>query len=91
MQTVIIDLVKNPDIKDLLSSMQPGDPVDLHTTIKALDDQTATLTVEEASEGKKVDEAEPPTVTDADQADEGSEASPTTGGADLAGGEEAAM
>jgi hypothetical protein len=56
METLVIDLKKNPDIAELVRTMQPGDAVDLHTSIKALDDQTLTVTVREASEGKPFDE-----------------------------------
>ena len=58
METLTIDLKKNPDIADLVGTMQPGDAVDLHTSIKALDAQTLTVTVREASEGKPFDEEE---------------------------------
>lgn len=56
METLTIDLKKNPDIADLVKTMQPGDAVDLHTSIKGLDDQTLTVTVREASEGKPFDD-----------------------------------
>lgn len=52
MTTVTIDLKKNADIADLLADMSPGDGVNLKTTIKSLDDQTAVLTVEEATQGE---------------------------------------
>ena len=58
MEILTIDLKKNPDIAELVRTMQPGDPVDLHTSIKALDEQTASLTVREASEGKPFDDDE---------------------------------
>lgn len=58
METLTIDLKKNPDIADLVKTMQPGDAVDLHTSIKGLDDQTLTVTVREASEGKPFEEDE---------------------------------
>ena len=53
MQSLTIDLKKNPAIADLVQTMQPGDYVDLHTSIKALDDQTLTLTVTSADEGEE--------------------------------------
>jgi preprotein translocase subunit YajC len=52
MQTLTIDLKREPEIADLVADLQPGDPVLLHTTIKAMDDQTLTLTLEEAEEGQ---------------------------------------
>jgi hypothetical protein len=58
METIIVDLKKNPDIAEIIRGMQPGDAVDLHTSIKAMDDQTLTLTIREASEGKPFDEDE---------------------------------
>lgn len=56
MENIVIDKKKNPDITDVVATMQPGDAVDLHCSIKANDDQTLTLTVREASEGKPFDE-----------------------------------
>jgi hypothetical protein len=92
METLTIDLKKNPDIADLVKTMQPGDPVDLHTSIKAADDQTLTLTVRSASEGKpfpaeEVDEEEaeeespaPGESMDGSQAGAGPDAMGMTGG-----------
>jgi hypothetical protein len=93
METLTIDLKKNPDIADLVKTMQPGDPVDLHTSIKGLDDQTLTVTVREASEGKPFDEddsdpendetpppAEPGESMDGSQAGAGPDAMGMTGG-----------
>lgn len=58
MDTLTIDLRKNPDIAGLVTDMQPGDPVTLHTTLKHKDEQTLQLTVESAEEGepKEADE-----------------------------------
>ena len=72
METLVIDLKKNPDIAELVRTMQPGDAVDLHTSIKALDDQTLTVTVREASEGKPFDEEE----GDGDNAENGDDVTP---------------
>lgn len=55
METITVDLKKNPDIAEIIRGMQPGDPVDLHTSIKGMDDQTLTLTIRQASEGKPFD------------------------------------
>lgn len=55
MTTVTIDLKKNPEIADLVSDKSVGDGVTLHTSIKAKDDQTLTLTVEEAEDGGSYD------------------------------------
>lgn len=74
MQTLTIDLKKNPDIADLVKLMQPADLIDLHTSIKALDDQTLTLTVESASEGKEEDEDDEQDAPEGDN--EGSSAAP---------------
>lgn len=49
MQTITVDLKKSPDIANAVADMEPGDEVLLHGTIKALDDQTLTLSVEELS------------------------------------------
>ena len=97
MQTVLIDLKKNPDIADLVRTSQPGDYIDLHTSIKSLDDQTLTLTVESA------EEAEPPEKPEGEE-EEGDDMTPpggdmdvgrpAGGGADartITGGETAAM
>ncbi len=59
MQTLTIDLKKNPDIADLTRTMQPGDLVDLHSSIKSMDEQTLTLTVESAEEGHEPEENGP--------------------------------
>jgi hypothetical protein len=56
METIIIDLKKNPDVAEVIRGMQPGDALDLHTSIKGMDDQTLTVTVREASEGKPFEE-----------------------------------
>ena len=58
MQTVPIDLKKNPDIADFLIDKEPGDEVCLYGTIKSLDDQTAVITIEEVGESKKKEEEE---------------------------------
>ena len=51
MQSLTIDLKKNPEVERLVSAMEPGGKVDLHCSIRARDEQTLTLTLEEASEG----------------------------------------
>lgn len=59
MDTIDIDLRKNPDLSALIADMQPGDPVTLHTTIQHKDDQTVKLTIEDAEEGEaKPDDTE---------------------------------
>jgi hypothetical protein len=99
MQTLTIDLVKEPEIKDLTASMQPGDLVDLHTSIKSIDDQTLVLTINEAEEGKEPEETtdgDGGTDTD-DETDPNDErspqgepgASPLLGGSDVTGAEQA--
>ncbi len=98
MQTVIIDLKKNPDIADLVRTMQPGDRVELQTSIKAVDDQTLTLTVEEAAEGKEPEAPEEDEQPEGDQTtppggdmDEGRPAGGGTDARTITGGETAAM
>lgn len=49
MQIITIDLIKSPDVAQEVVDLQPGDSVTVHTTIKAMDDQTLTLTVDEVS------------------------------------------
>jgi hypothetical protein len=56
MSPIVIDLNKEPELKDLLADKNPGDKLDLHCSIKSIDDQTVVLTFEEASEGKADDE-----------------------------------
>lgn len=96
MQSLMIDLKKNPEIAELTRTMHPGDYVDLHAMLKALDDQTATLTIVSAEEGEAPDHDEEPKEGDdvtppGGDMDEGE---PAGGGADakvLTGGETAAM
>lgn len=94
MQVITIDLVKDPEIKDLIADMQPGDLVDLHCSIKAMDDQTLTLTVTEASEGQDADPAAPPTAGSPDDARPNQPeagASPILGAGDITGDEQASV
>lgn len=96
METVIIDLKKNPDVAEVIRGMQPGDALDLHTSIKALDDQTLTCTVREASEGKpfeEEDDDEKPEEGDEPQPGESQDGSQAGAGPDamgMTGGETAA-
>lgn len=72
MAKLTIDLKANPDVADLVAAMQVGEKVRLDTTIQAKDDQTLTLTLDEASEGEKSkDESEDS--PDADEADDDSD------------------
>jgi hypothetical protein len=92
MEILTIDLKKNPDIAEITRTMQPGDPVDLHTSIKAMDDQTLTLTVREASEGKPFDEddePEPAPETPPGASQDGSQAGAGPDAMGLQGGEAA--
>lgn len=92
MQTILIDLKKNPDIADLVADMQPGDAIDLHGTIKSLDDQTLEITIEEASKGKEEpapetpEPAEPGDEMSPPQAGAGPDAARDIGGSELASG-----
>lgn len=58
MQLVQIDKKKSPDIADWAADKEPGDRVCLYGTIKANDDQTLAVTVEEIEEDKSDDDAE---------------------------------
>lgn len=62
MQTVQIDKKKSPEIADWAADKEPGERVCLYGTIKANDDQTLTVTVEEIDEEReeKDDEEEKP-------------------------------
>lgn len=55
MATITLDLSKNRDLADLVATMSVGDQVRLETSIKALDDQTLTLTLESAEEGEAME------------------------------------
>jgi len=95
MQSLTIDLKKNPAIADLVQTMQPGDYVDLITSIKALDDQTLTLTVTSAREGSEPAADEKDVTGDVTTPPGGDmdEGQPAGGGADartISGGETAA-
>lgn len=49
MQTIVVDLTRQPEIADLVADMEPGDTVTLRTSIKSKDDQSLLLTVETAT------------------------------------------
>lgn len=94
MQTIQLDLKKNPDIADFLVDKQPGDGVTLHATIKSLDDQTCTVTIEEigdeipGDEEKKEPAMDQPPGMNMDSPQAG--ASPDAV-RDIAGGEQSAV
>lgn len=48
MQTLTLDKKSNPEVAAMAADLQPGSRVTLYTTVKANDDQTLTLTLEEA-------------------------------------------
>ena len=56
MQVITIDKKKTPDIADWAVDKEPGDRVCIYGTIKANDDQTLTVTLEEV--GDDMSEAE---------------------------------
>lgn len=56
MQTVTIDLTKEPEIAADVSDKEPGDAVKLRTSIKSNDGKTLVLTIEEASSSRRDDE-----------------------------------
>lgn len=61
MQTITVDLRKEPEIADLALDMHPGDGIRLCGTIKSIDDQSLVITVEEAEpydHEKEADEKE---------------------------------
>lgn len=87
MQVVQIDLFKNPEVASVVSDMQPGDSIILHGTIKALDQQTLTVTVEEVEEG---DELSTPAGTDPDEGSEAPNGDSAPASQDLLGGEQSA-
>lgn len=51
MQTLTIALDKEPNLAALLADKEPGDKITLHTSVKDLNDQTATLTITGCEEG----------------------------------------
>lgn len=55
MTTVTIPLDKNPDLAALVADKEPGDWVELRASIKAKDDQTLTLRLEECDDCDKPD------------------------------------
>lgn len=101
MQVITIDLKKNPDIADLLVDMEPGDILDLHCSIKAMDDQTCSLTVQSAEEGREPAENETEKGSDLDKDNNDgrnpqgdavtSPGSGLNGGSDVGGGEMASV
>lgn len=100
MQSIVIDLKKNPDIAELVRTMHPGDYIGFHSMIKALDDQTLTATIESAEEEEPPDAEEGGADNDEHEGDEQTPpggdmdiGAPAGGGADarvLTGGETAA-
>lgn len=72
MQTVIVDLIKSPDIKNEVVDLEPGDEVTLHGTIKSLDGQTLVVTVDELSvpAGENTDEAKAAPLTPSEGEDD---------------------
>lgn len=58
MQNVPLDLKKNPDIKNLAADLEVGDRVCLYGSIKAKDDQTMTVTIDEVEEDRSEKEDE---------------------------------
>jgi hypothetical protein len=60
MQTLTIDLKTNPDVAAVVADLEPGTGLTIKASIKALDEQTLTVTLEEveAPEAEVVDEVE---------------------------------
>lgn len=73
MQVITIDKKKTPEIADWATDKEPGDRVCLYGTIKANDDQSLTITVDEVG-----DEPEEKDETDKlpEGGNEGSDAAP---------------
>jgi hypothetical protein len=71
MQTITIDLKKNPDVADLIADMDPGAKICLYTGIKAKDDQTLTLTLDSAEQCEdKSDDEDESEEEDSEESDE---------------------
>lgn len=70
MATITLDLSKNRDLADLVATMSVGDQVRLETSIKALDEQTLTLTLESAEEGEAMESDDEDEDLDGDDLDE---------------------
>lgn len=90
MQVVTIDKKKTPEIADWATDKEPGERVCLYGTIKANDDQSLTITVEEVGDDHSDDEE---TEKEPQTGNEGADAAPVQspgGGADMMG-EEAAV
>lgn len=49
MQSLTVDLNKNPEVKDAIADCEPGEELCIHCTIKSKDDQTLVVTMEEVS------------------------------------------
>lgn len=87
MQTVTIDKKKTPEIANWAADKEPGERVCLYGTIKANDDQSLTVTVEEVGDEPEEKAAEAP-----EGGNEGSDGAPAAGGtAALTDDEEAAV
>lgn len=72
MTTVTVDLTKNPELAALVADKQPGDWIALKASVKARDDQTLTLRLEECDDCDK-----PKSDDDADGGDDDAEETPT--------------
>lgn len=55
MQTITVDKNKTPEVADWAADKSPGDRVCLFGTIKANDDQTLTITLEEVGDDHSED------------------------------------
>lgn len=53
MTTLTIDLQKNPELAALVSDKQPGDWIELRASIKAKDEQTLTVRLENCDDCEK--------------------------------------
>ena len=60
-QKLTLDLKKNPEVANLVATMEPGDTIILETSIQAKDDQTLTLSLDSATsaDGNEAEGAEP--------------------------------
>lgn len=77
MTVIDIDLTKNPDLAALVADKEPGDWIELRASIKAKDDQTLSLRLEECDdcekskdEGDEEDSADTADETDSEDAPE---------------------
>lgn len=70
-QRITIDLNKNKDAASAVADLQPGDEVEVITTIVSKDDQSLVLEVEEVVESNSAEESEETPAEEAAEEGEG--------------------